>query len=197
MNRPENVTKGWTGAKNLPQGIGGGSKMTVSRPGLLGSLCSSAIRTVATPADFTAHALRFLSRAIPDATGLSPGKFLVPAIGLGLCAATTAVAQTAPLPRVTYILAGHVLDKPGEPMLGATTIVVRGDKVSEVRPGFNAPTDGSQIIDIRDGYVLPGLIDMHVHLWGIAGDPVRQQAEQLSRDRVDDMVEAQKTHGSI
>ena len=44
----------------------------------------------------------------------------------------------------------------------------------------------------HNDYVLPGLIDAHVHLWGIAGDPLRAQLEQLTRDRFDDMVEAEK-----
>jgi len=43
------------------------------------------------------------------------------------------------------------------------TIVIRGNQVAEIRDGFVG--DG-QIIDLRDSFVLPGLIDSHVHLTG-------------------------------
>jgi imidazolonepropionase-like amidohydrolase len=38
--------------------------------------------------------------------------------------------------------------------------------------------------------VLPGLVDMHVHLWGIGGDPMRARLEALNRDRFDDEMTA-------
>jgi len=111
-------------------------------------------------------------------------------LGLCLLTSTNARAQTAAAP--TYILAGHVLDRPGEPMRGPTTVIVQGDRIVELRDGFQTPPAGSTAIELKDDYVLPGLIDAHVHLWGIAGDPLRAQIEQLTRDRFDDMVEAEK-----
>ncbi|MBY0583559.1 MAG: hypothetical protein K2P68_11660, partial [Sphingomonas sp.] len=100
------------------------------------------------------------------------------AIGLSgsAVAQTTSPPPTSPPaspPKTTYILAGHVLDKPGEPMRGATTIIVTDGAISAVKDGFQSPADGSPVIDLKDSYVLPGLIDMHVHLWGIGGDPLR------------------------
>jgi len=38
---------------------------------------------------------------------------------------------------------------------------------------------------------MPGLIDLHVHLWGIGGDPVQSRLTALNRDDVDDMVIAE------
>ncbi len=119
-------------------------------------------------------------------------------IALALCLGATAIAtaQTAPAPasapKTSYILAGHVLDKPGEPMRGATTIIVTDGKITALKPGFQAQADGSPVIDLKNGYVLPGLIDLHVHLWGIAGDPLRARLLETTRDRFDDMVEAEK-----
>jgi imidazolonepropionase-like amidohydrolase len=43
------------------------------------------------------------------------------------------------------------------------TIVIRGNQVVEVRDGF---VGEGRIIDLRDSFVLPGLIDSHVHLTG-------------------------------
>jgi imidazolonepropionase-like amidohydrolase len=110
---------------------------------------------------------------------------------LGAMVTVSGVALADPAPKAVYILAGHVLTRPGEASRGATTIVIRGDRIAELVDGLHAPADGSRVIDLRTAYVLPGLIDAHVHLWGIAGDPERAQLLQLSRDRFDDMVEAQ------
>lgn len=73
-------------------------------------------------------------------------------------------AQTAG-ERVTLVHAGKLLDRPGHAPRGASTLVIRGGKVEAVRDGFVA--DGfpdATIIDLRNHFVLPGLIDSHVHL---------------------------------
>lgn len=99
-------------------------------------------------------------------------------------------AASAPAPRVTYVHAGTLLDRPGQAPRGPSTIVVRDGRVVEVRDGFVAPEAGAELVDLRSAYVLPGLIDMHVHLWGLGGDPARARMEALERDDVDDMVTA-------
>ncbi|HEX8553523.1 MAG TPA: amidohydrolase family protein [Sphingomonas sp.] len=109
---------------------------------------------------------------------------------LALLALTTAAplaAQTAP---TTYIHAGQLLDRPGEAPRGNSTVVVRDGKVVEVRDGFAAPEAGAKVIDLRDRFVLPGLIDAHVHLWGIGGDPMRERLNALTTDDADDMMQA-------
>ena len=110
----------------------------------------------------------------------------------GTMGAFAATAQTPPAPKTTYILAGHLLDKPGEAMRGPATILVREGRIIDVKDGFQAPSDGSPVIDLKDRYVLPGLIDMHVHLLGIGGDPLRARLGALNRDRFDDLIEGQK-----
>jgi imidazolonepropionase-like amidohydrolase len=104
-----------------------------------------------------------------------------------LTAAAPVTAQTAP---VTYIHAGQLLDRPGEAPRGNSTVIVRDGKIAEVRDGFVPPEGGAKLVDLRDKFVLPGLIDMHVHLWGIGGDPMRERLNALNRDDADDMVEA-------
>ena len=106
-----------------------------------------------------------------------------------LTAAAPAFAQTAPAP-VTYIHAGQLLDRPGEAPRGNSTVIVRNGKVAEVRDGFVPPESGARLVDLRDKFVLPGLIDAHVHLWGIGGDPQRERLEALNRDDADDMMQA-------
>ncbi|MBB4154780.1 imidazolonepropionase-like amidohydrolase [Sphingomonas jinjuensis] len=111
------------------------------------------------------------------------------AIVLATITAAPAVAQTKPA-TVTYIQAGQLLDRPGERPRGPSTIIVRDGKVAEVRDGYVAPEVGAKLVDLKDKFVLPGLIDMHVHLWGIGGDPMRDRLGALTRDDADDMMQA-------
>lgn len=84
-----------------------------------------------------------------------------------LCAAllTCTAASQTPADPPTLIHAGRLLDRPGHAPRGAATIVIRGGKIEAVRDGF--VTDGfpnAHVIDLRNRFVLPGLIDSHVHL---------------------------------
>lgn len=78
------------------------------------------------------------------------------------CAALTAQAAGP----VTLVQAGHLLDRPGQAMRGASTLVIRDGKVAEVLDGYAGAErfPGATVLDLRAGYVLPGLIDSHVHL---------------------------------
>ncbi len=106
-----------------------------------------------------------------------------------LAALLLTVAAPAAAQTVTYIHAGALLDKPGEPPRGASTIVVTGDKVTEVRDGYSTPPAGARVVDLKDRFVLPGLVDMHVHLLGIGGDPLRARLGAAERDREDDLLQ--------
>jgi imidazolonepropionase-like amidohydrolase len=99
-----------------------------------------------------------------------------------LVVATPVGAQTAPS-RVVLVEAGQVLDRPGRPARGPSTIVIRDGRVVDVRSGLIGATvagfDGAEVIDLRDKYVLPGLVDSHVHLTSDTGG-VRSQLEEVS-----------------
>ncbi|MDQ3625779.1 MAG: amidohydrolase family protein, partial [Verrucomicrobiota bacterium] len=78
------------------------------------------------------------------------------------------LAQTPPpasTPAAQIIIhAGSLLDKPGrEPRRNATVFIENG-KIASIQDGFAKPTAGATLIDLRDRFVLPGLIDCHVHL---------------------------------
>ncbi len=96
-----------------------------------------------------------------------------------------AAVQAQPAPLVTYIHAGHVIDRPSEPPRGATTIVVRDGKIAELREGIVPAEAGAKTVELGDETVLPGLIDLHVHLFSF-GDPMRQRLTATTRDREDD-----------
>jgi imidazolonepropionase-like amidohydrolase len=107
---------------------------------------------------------------------------------LALVLAAPAVAQTAPAPKVTFIHAGALLDRPGQAPRGNSTIVVRDGKVAEVRDGFAPAEAGAATVDLRDRFVLPGLIDLHVHLLGIGGDPMRARLLALNTEMADELM---------
>ncbi|PWF48730.1 metal-dependent hydrolase family protein [Massilia glaciei] len=80
---------------------------------------------------------------------------------------TTALALCAQgAAAVTLVQAGSLLDRPGQPPRGASTIVVDGGTISAVLDGFVGADKypGATVIDLRQKFVLPGLIDSHVHL---------------------------------
>jgi len=65
---------------------------------------------------------------------------------------------------LTVIHAGTLLDRPGRAPRRNASILVRSGRIERVEDGFVPVPAGARLIDLRDGYVLPGLIDSHVHL---------------------------------
>jgi imidazolonepropionase-like amidohydrolase len=85
---------------------------------------------------------------------------------LALPAASTASAQVANATGgEVWVQAGRVLAEPGKGYLTQRTLVIRNGLIAEVLEGYQTPaTDGALVVDLRDAFVLPGLIDCHVHL---------------------------------
>ncbi len=75
--------------------------------------------------------------------------------------------QLAAAQQATYIKAGRLLDVADGRMLTDRTIVVRGDRIERTgsASSIDIPADAN-VVDLSDATVLPGLIDMHVHLTG-------------------------------
>jgi imidazolonepropionase-like amidohydrolase len=87
-------------------------------------------------------------------------------IALLLTATTVANAETL------LIHAGELLAVPGERPKSRQTIVIEGQRIVEVVDGFadaSAYGAGARVIDLSNQFVLPGLMDMHVHLQGELG----------------------------
>jgi imidazolonepropionase-like amidohydrolase len=82
--------------------------------------------------------------------------------------ALSATASAAPSPAHSFVViqAGQLLDRPGNEPRGPSTIVVRDGKIESIKDGIAGAENfsGATIIDLRDRFVLPGLIDSHVHL---------------------------------
>jgi imidazolonepropionase-like amidohydrolase len=69
----------------------------------------------------------------------------------------------------TLVHCGTLLATPGQEPLPKQTITIENGKVVSVAPGFAAAKPGDTLIDLSDRFVLPGLIDCHVHLTGEFG----------------------------
>ena len=80
-----------------------------------------------------------------------------------LLASAPLAAQPAASEGLTIIHAGTLLDRPGRAPRRNASILVRGGRIEAVQDGFLTPP-GATVIDLRDRFVLPGLIDSHVHL---------------------------------
>ncbi len=105
---------------------------------------------------------------------------------LALCAAGAVLAQT-PTDPVVVIHAGALLDRPGESPRGASTIIVRGTRIESIRDGHVAPPPGARLIDLKREFVLPGLIDAHVHVFN-DDDKMRARLEANNRDIEDNLL---------
>lgn len=67
----------------------------------------------------------------------------------------------------TYLHCGKLIDTKNGKVLSEKTIVVSGEKIVAVENGYLLPKLSEDIvIDLKSKTVLPGLIDMHVHIEG-------------------------------
>ena len=74
----------------------------------------------------------------------------------------------------TIIHAGTLLAVPGEAPRTAQSIIMENGRIVEIRDGYSQATEIQaegevRIVDLSDSFVMPGFIDLHVHLSGQAG----------------------------
>lgn len=96
----------------------------------------------------------------PSRTPLAVAAALAVALGI---AASPASAETL------VVQADRVLAEPGKPPRGATSIVVENGRIVALLDGRQAGPAGARVVDLGSRFVLPGLIDSHVHLDSDAG----------------------------
>ncbi|MDE2868403.1 MAG: amidohydrolase family protein [Chloroflexota bacterium] len=94
-------------------------------------------------------------------------------------------------PPDTVLLAGHLLDGTGVASLADVEVRIVGGRIASCRKSEGLPQDRTcRVIDLRQYWVMPGLIDAHLHLWGLepgdatpAGFETRlARARQQARD---------------
>jgi imidazolonepropionase-like amidohydrolase len=95
-------------------------------------------------------------------------KPIMPLIGVMVISACTASVDTAGSPKATDIafVDVNVVDVDGERVLRGQTVLIRGSRIAAVGSGVEVvvPRD-AHIVDGSDRFLIPGLVDMHVHLF--------------------------------
>jgi N-acetylglucosamine-6-phosphate deacetylase len=83
------------------------------------------------------------------------------------------------------VLSGGDLVLPDR-ILTDASLIIDGSRVAAVEPRLLVDVAGATIVDVRDSYIVPGFIDVHVH--GVEGfdtldegDPVAEMARRLPR----------------
>jgi imidazolonepropionase-like amidohydrolase len=82
------------------------------------------------------------------------------------------------------IHAGALLADAREAPKVQQSILIEGGRIKAISAGFIDPPPGSTFIDLSEQFVLPGLIDCHVHLTAQLGPAYRMQAVEDSDPKV-------------
>lgn len=83
---------------------------------------------------------------------------------LALALAVAPFLAAAAVEADTLVYAGRLIDGKAAAAAKDKTIVVRDGKIVEVADGFKTAAEGDTVIDLKNKTVLPGLIDLHVHM---------------------------------
>jgi len=85
---------------------------------------------------------------------------------VGLCPGTA--GQSAPPKYELLLRGGHVID-PRNAINAPRDVAIAKRKIAAVAPGIR-PADASKTIDIGGLYVVPGLVDIHTHVYAGTGE---------------------------
>ncbi len=64
----------------------------------------------------------------------------------------------------TLIHCGKLIDTKDGKIVNNVTIIVQGNLITDVVNGFTTATTQDKVIDLKNKTVMPGLMDMHVHM---------------------------------
>lgn len=89
---------------------------------------------------------------------------------IGLAIATPSFAATQ------AILVGNLIQDAATGSTGPAVIIVEDGRIKEIRRGKDVQYQADTVIDLSTKTVVPGLIDLHVHLTGDPGGDFRDEA---------------------
>jgi imidazolonepropionase-like amidohydrolase len=109
--------------------------------------------------------------------------------GLVAMAGSPAPAQgvgkyLAPRDQVVAIRAGKLFDARTGALAANQVIVIRGDRIAEVGANVEIPA-GTTVIDLSNATVLPGMIDVHVHVNTGGDNMARRTLRALANAQID------------
>jgi imidazolonepropionase-like amidohydrolase len=103
------------------------------------------------------------------------------AFGGSVAAQTPTPPANSPDTGTTFVQVGRLLADPSTGVVQRDkTLVIAGNKVVEIRDGF---VGEGHIVDLRDEFVLPGLIDSHVHL--TSQQSANSRLDEVTRSNAD------------
>ena len=87
-------------------------------------------------------------------------------VGVAVVAAFVPVLVVlgGPVHAATLIHAGRVIDGVSDQVVTERTVVVDQGRITNIETGYRKPAAGDTVIDLRKSTLMPGLMDMHVHL---------------------------------
>ena len=88
---------------------------------------------------------------------------LAASLGVGMSTAADTPEDASP-PTRTLVHAGTLIDGVSDSARSEVTVVVENGRITEVVAGFRDADTGEEVVDLRDSVVMPGFIDLHVHL---------------------------------
>ena len=98
--------------------------------------------------------------------------------------------SASPARSETIVHVGRLIDGTGAAASTEMSVIIDGERIKDVRKGFVAPAAGDALVDLSGKTVLPGFIDMHVHILAAphSGDPIRRAVTQSGYDSLIDGV---------
>ena len=83
----------------------------------------------------------------------------VPCVAQGSTQSGTAIAQNT-----IYVHCGRLFDATSTSVKTQQTVIIEDERIKEVRAGYSDAPTGAEVVDLKDHFVMPGFMDMHVHL---------------------------------
>lgn len=126
-------------------------------------------------------------------------RLALPLSGLCVFAVGTpsASAQTASAaPHIEYVKAGHLFDATSDRLRDNVVLVVEGERITKVAPASEVTIPaGATVVDLSNDWVLPGLIDCHVHLESRADEynPINEVRDTPFKGAFNGVVNAKAT----
>ncbi len=113
----------------------------------------------------------------------------IPLLAMSMSGAAQSPPADNAASQQTFVQAGRILADPANGRVERDkTIVIANGRIVEVRDGFHSSPEGAaRTVDLRDSFVLPGLIDSHVHITSESGpsaqlDSMKKTAADLTMD---------------
>lgn len=68
---------------------------------------------------------------------------------------------TPPPAPITVLHVGHLIADPAQPVRERQSVLIQSGKITAIKDGYVA---GDTVVDLKQAWVVPGLIDMHTHV---------------------------------